>query len=293
MIDYRSLKGRPPFPFETIAVAVAFSPRLGAVLAEAARLAETFQARLLLIHVGKQTAGKESVLDELRGSLGISRESRMLWLTGDPVASLLAGCKENLVDLLVLGALRQETVFRYYLGSVARGMSRRAKCSLLLLTEPTAAGTTFERIVVGCVDHVKTAATLNTAIYLARQVKCREMRLVREIDQAVLTMAMSDDSTTLESNRIRAQLLHEEEVKLQELTGSCDTGDIVLSRRVLFGRPGFAIRQYAVNCRADLLAINSPDSRYGLMDRIFSHDMEHILEHLPCNILIVHSRLPD
>jgi nucleotide-binding universal stress UspA family protein len=293
MIDHRILKGRPPFPFETIAVAVAFSPRLGAVLAEAARLAETFQAQLLLIHVGKKTAGKEAIIEELRGSLGIDRESRMLWLTGDPVASLLAGCKENLVDLLVLGALRQETVFRYYLGSVARGMSRRAKCSLLLLTEPTAAGTSFERIVVGCVDHVKTVATLNTAIYLARQVKCREMRLVREIDQAVLTMAMSDDSTTLESNRIRAQLLHEEEVKLQELTGGCDTAGIVVSRRVLFGRPGFSLRQYAADCRADLLAINSPDSRYGIMDRIFSHDMEHILEHLPCNILIVHSRLPD
>ena len=37
--------------------------------------------------------------------------------------------------------------------------------------------------------------------------------------------------------------------------------------------------------------LNSPDGRYGLIDRIFTHGMEYILEDLPCNMLIVHSRV--
>lgn len=291
-MDYSRLKGRPPFPFETIAVAVAFSPRLEALLAEAARLAGIFNAQLLLIHVGKRTAGKETALGEMCERVKIERP-RIVWQTGDPVSALLKACKENLVDLLVLGALRRENVFRYYLGSVARGMSRRAKCSLLLLTEPTVNGAQFTKIVVGCVEHAKTVHTLNTAIYLARRVGCGEMRVVKEVDQAGLAMAMSDDSTTIESARVRGQLLLDEEAKLAEMTAACDTGDILVSRKILPGRPGFAIRQYARDCHADLLAINSPDSRYGIMDRIFTHDMEHILENLPCNMLIVHSRLPE
>ena len=71
--------------------------------------------------------------------------------------------------------------------------------------------------------------------------------------------------------------------------GSPDDGRRV-ERSVLSGRPGFAVRRYAEESGADLLAVNSPDGRYGLIDRIFTHGMEHILEDLPCNILIVHSR---
>jgi nucleotide-binding universal stress UspA family protein len=53
------------------------------------------------------------------------------------------------------------------------------------------------------------------------------------------------------------------------------------------------VRQYAEQKKADLLVINSPDVRYGIIDRIFTHDMEYILENLPCNVLIVHSRVGE
>jgi nucleotide-binding universal stress UspA family protein len=290
-MDFSRLKGRPPYPFETIAVAVAFSPRLEAVLAEAGRLADTFQAKLLLIHVGKRIAGNDWLLQEICGKLGIGAKSTMIWQTGDPVSVLLNTCKENMVDLLILGALRRESVFRYYLGSVARGLSRHAKCSLLLLTEPRVSGTGFEKIVVSGVDHPKTMHTLNTALYFARQTGAQEIHLVKEVDSTGLAMAMSDDSTTRESDNVKEQLLGEAEGKLQEVSAGCEAGEMVVVRKALSGRPGFMIRQYAEDCHADLLAINSPDSSYGIMDRIFTHDMEYILEHLPCNMLVVHSRL--
>ncbi len=292
-MDHNQLKGRPPFPFATIAAAGTFSPNLGPLLSEAKQIAHTFGATLLLIHIGEHTLDIESRFQKLCHKIGIGHDVRIIWLAGDPVVSLLNICKENMVDLLVLEALRRETMFRYYLGSVARDLSRRAKCSLLLLTEPRSGGSKFDRIVTDCVDHRKTIPTLNTAFYFARRVGCHEMRVVKEVDPAGLAMAMSDDSTTVEQSSVKKQLFIEAEDTIRETIAACQAGEIKVITTVLFGRPGFMIRQYAEDCRADLLVINSPDARYGLMDRIFTHDMEYILEQLPCNILIVHSRSPS
>lgn len=289
-MNQNRLKGRPPFPFETIAVAVAFSPRLDALLSESKRLAHLFNSRLFLIHVGENTPAKEALLKEKCDKLGIGHEVEILWKAGDPASSLLSSCKEHMIDLLLLGALQQETVFRYYLGSVARSLCRSAKCSLLLLTEPQCKGSTFKNIVVDCVDNPKTLPTLNTAFYFARQIGGAEIHAVKEVDQTGLVMALSDDSTTGERIGVSERLFNDAEEKIRDKISHCDAGGITVFNKVLFGRPGFMIRKYAKECKADLLVINSPDGRYGLMDRIFAHDMEYILEDLPCNILIVHSR---
>lgn len=289
-MDYTRLKGRPPYPFETIAIAIAFSPRLESLLGEARRLAGLFQARLLLIHAGGITPDKQALLKDKCKKTGISAETQIVWREGDPVSVLLEVCKENLVDLLLLGALQRESMLRYYLGSVARGLSRKAKCSLLLITEPKPEGSAFGNIIVGCPAHPKTLPTLRTALYFSHHTGCSAIQAVKEVDQAGLAMALSGDSTTGERNTVREQLFHEAEKTIRENISHCSTNGIQVDSHILFGRPGFSIRNYAKDANADLLVINSPDSSYGLMDRIFAHDMEHILEDLPCNILIVHSR---
>lgn len=287
------LKGRPSYPFETIAVAVAFSPKLEAIMAEARQLAENFKARLLLIHVGTHTAAKEASLSEICANLGINREVRTIWGSGDTVSTLLETCKQHMVDLLILGARRRENVFRYYLGSVARSLCRRAKCSLLLLTEPKISTTNFGKIVVDCVEHPKTPHALQTAFYFAEGIGAHEIRAIREVDQSGLAMAMSDDSTSGERTQVKEQLVQGAEARLRELTSGRASEKLIVQTAALTGRPGFIIRQYAEECDADLLVIHSPDGRYRLMDRIFAHDLEHILEHLPCNMLIVHARIGD
>ncbi len=289
----KRLKGRPSFPFETIAVGVDLSSKLEAIMNEARQVVDNFKGKLLLIHVGTHTAAKEASLMEICANMGIDREVKIIWGTGDPVTTLLEICKRHMVDLLILGARRRENVFRYYLGSVARSLCRSAKCSLLLLTEPQLGGTSFQRIVVDCVDHPKTAQTLDTAFYFAERVKSGEIHAVLEVDQTSLAMAMSDDSTTGERTQIKEQLVVDAEKNLRELTVGRETNTLTVQTTVLSGRPGFTIRKYAEDNDADLLAIHSPDSRYRLMDRIFTHDLEHILEHLPCNMLIVHARIDD
>ena len=66
------IKGRSPFPFETIALAVAFSPRLEGLIAETRRLQKTYKAKVVFIHVGKKTTEKQRLL------YGLDRKSTRL-----------------------------------------------------------------------------------------------------------------------------------------------------------------------------------------------------------------------
>jgi nucleotide-binding universal stress UspA family protein len=292
IMDFSKLKGRPPFPFTTIGVAVAFSPRLVGVLAEAKRLAATCGAKLLLIHIGERTPAHAAQLTAAREHLGLNDpEVREIWQQGDTVATLLALCKQNSVDLLVLGARRRENVLRHYLGSVARGISRAAKCSLLLLTDPKAAGTPFNTLVVSGVENPKTIHTMNTAVYFAQQVGSSDITVVTELDQPGLAMAMADDSTAGQATSIKKQFASDAANQAHAMVGLCRPSQIHITETIIPGRPGYAIRHYAASNHADLLVINSPDAKYGLIDRIFTHDMEYILEDLPCSMLIVHSRV--
>jgi nucleotide-binding universal stress UspA family protein len=292
-MDYQKLKRRSSFPFETIGVAVAFSSRLEGVLGEAWKLAEIFGAQLLLMHIGERTRTKEARLDDLFARLKVDEKKvRIIWHEGDPVNTLLELCKLNVVDLLVLGALRKENMIRFYLGSVARSISRKAKCSVLLITEPKSEGSVFHKLVVNSVESTKTIHTVNTSIYFGEKVGSTDIIVVTEVDQPGLTMSITGDRTVGEVTKIKKEFKEEEASRMHDIVTRCrQQGNIQITEKIIKGKPGFAIRQYAETKKAHLLVINSPDVKYGLIDRIFTHDMEYILEDLPCSVLIVHSRV--
>ena len=77
-MDLSKLKKRPSYPFETIAVAVAFSSRFEFLLIEAKRLSDVIGAHLLLLHIGEKSREKEQMLDEMMAKCGIdSNKSRV------------------------------------------------------------------------------------------------------------------------------------------------------------------------------------------------------------------------
>lgn len=292
-MDYTKLKNRASWPFETIGVAIAFSPRLESILCEARILSERFNANLVLMHVGDRTRNKEHKLSELLVKAGIKESAvRIIWSEGEAVQTLLHLCKLNIVDLLVMGAMKKENVLQYYLGTVARKISRKAKCSVLLLTEPNKEGSRFRKMVVNIAESPKTAHTLNTAIYFARHNKSREIVASSEMHQPGLAMTMAEDSTAGEASRIRKEIKEGAHSMVNELLEGCkEECNIEIVEKQITGKPGYAIRAFAAQKKADLLVINSPDVKYGIIDRIFTHGMEYILEDLPCNLLIVHSRV--
>ena len=61
----------------------------------------------------------------------------IIFKPGDPVSAILSAAKENSIDLLILGALKRENFLKYYVGSIARKITRQAQCSVLLLIGPS------------------------------------------------------------------------------------------------------------------------------------------------------------
>ena len=56
-----------------------------------------------------------------------------IWQKGKPVDVILNTVKDQQIDLLILGALQKENIYKYYVGSIARELTRKAPCSVLLL----------------------------------------------------------------------------------------------------------------------------------------------------------------
>jgi nucleotide-binding universal stress UspA family protein len=291
--DLIKLKKRPSYPFETIAVGLAFSPRMEAVILETKKIVDACGSKLILIHIGEKTKEKEKCLEDIFFRINIEEKKiKLIWTDGDVVDSLLKLCKLNIVDLLVLGALEKESILKFYLGSIARTVSRKAKCSVLLLTKSTSYHKTKQKIVVNAgADHPKTVHSVNTALYFARHLGVDEVTMVHEVHSPTMAMAMAESSSAPEVTKIKKEFTEEESNKLHSLISKCDTGNLKIYEKVIKGKTGYAIRKYAETKKADLLVINSPDMNLTFFDRIFAHDIEHILADLPCNLLIVHSRV--
>ena len=103
------LKGKLPFPFETIAVAINFSPRYRSVIKEAARIAYLYKSKLILIHIGTLEADQRKKISDCVLDCHINEANfKIIYQQGSVVSTILSVCKENVVDLLILGALKKE-----------------------------------------------------------------------------------------------------------------------------------------------------------------------------------------
>jgi nucleotide-binding universal stress UspA family protein len=104
-----------------IGLALAFSPRMEAIMAEAIRLVQLYNSLLVLVHVGDKSNEAEEKMAQLLSNYNIDKERiKILWKKGDPAESILKACHDEGVDLLIAGALKKENLMQHYLGSVAR-----------------------------------------------------------------------------------------------------------------------------------------------------------------------------
>ncbi|MEL0109495.1 MAG: universal stress protein, partial [Cryomorphaceae bacterium] len=99
-----------------------------------------------------------------------------------------------------------------------------------------------------------------------------------------------DDMSTLQRIRQSRQLEKQEHNRIEEVLDLCTGGCTMdITEQHVFGKKGYTIAHYAKAKRADLLVVNSPDTKLGFLDRIFKHDLEYILSDLPTDVLIVHT----
>jgi nucleotide-binding universal stress UspA family protein len=280
-----------PFPFHKIAVAVGFSPRTEAIIAESARLQKLFNASIIFIHISE---GKEEQLEYLSGimqNFGFNETNhKVIWKEGDTVEKILEVCKEERVDLLVAGALEKESILKYFLGGISRTLCRKAKCSMLMLKEPDVISRPVKHIVVEGSDHPKTAVTIETAIYIGKKTNAEVVHVVQEHDMAKTALIRSDAFTDDEADDHKEKIQIEEVATLNHILACADCGTLRVQTERLEGKPGYVISNFARENKADLLVLNSPDTKLNLLDRVFPHDIEYALADLPCDLLIVHSK---
>ncbi|MES2688961.1 MAG: universal stress protein [Bacteroidota bacterium] len=279
------------FPFKKIAVAVGFTPRLEAILAESGRLQQLFNAQLIFIHIGDKNAEMEQQLNDLLNKYNLFQPgNQLIWEKGSPVEQIVEICNEQDVDLLVAGALEKETMFKYILGGVARNLCRKSRCSMLMLREPDVFSKPVKRIVVEGSDHPKTAQTVETAIYIGKKTKADVVHVVQEQDMAKSALIRSDVFTDNEADEHKEKIEIEEVATLNHILSCADCGSLKVQTERLEGKPGYVISNFAREHKADLLVLNSPDTKLNLIDRFFPHDIEFALADLPCDLLIVHAR---
>ncbi|MBU2949659.1 universal stress protein [Tamlana agarivorans] len=277
-------------PFKSIGIGVAFSPNLKANLYESARLSVFLGAKLFLIHVGDASAEKLNQLDDILKSFkseGLDYE--VVFKTGDPVEVILSISEEKKIDLLILGALQRERFLKYYVGSIARKITRRAKCSILLLIKPAVERIPCQHIVVNGLKDPKTEQTITTAFYFATKLKTEKLTIVEEIKEDQVTVKVEDDKSLRMANIMKERIKLRENSRINEIISHIPeayTQDKTIKLQAIFGKQGYSIGHYAQISRADLLVMNAP-SKMTFWDRLFPHDIEHILTELPTDVLIL------
>jgi nucleotide-binding universal stress UspA family protein len=272
--------------FKKIGIAVAFSPRLEAIIAEASKMQNGFFAELIFIHIGNKNTEDELALKALLTKYHLGN-AKLLWREGDPVESILQICDEEELNLLVAGALEKESLIKYFMGSVARKLSRRVKCSMLMLTEPMIESNPIKRIVVEGSDNPKTVNTITKAIEIAKAFNVKYVDVIQETDLSKAALIRSDEFKENEMAHHKEQLISEENKKLEYILSCNDCGGLKVNVERIEGKPGYVITKYARENEADLLVLNSPDRKLNLIDRVFPTDIEFALADLPCNLLLV------
>lgn len=277
---------------QKIGVAVAFSPRVEAILTEAARMKKMWNAELILIHVGKHGEKEIARLNQLLDITGLNEtgDVKIFWEEGKPSQRILATCKKENVDLLIAGALKKENLVQYYLGTVARKILRKADCSVLLLTDPSTTPKPFNNIVVDADDRPYLQESLAAACELGLKEKSMWLHVVRELKMYGLTMTASDQFSEDEYEGMRHKLVKEEIDSVEQMLQQIPHEGLKVNIKLVSGKSGFELTQFAQRKQADLLIVGAPQRRFSLFDRVFTHDQEYIFADLPCNILIIHPR---
>ncbi len=277
-------------PFKSIGIGVAFSPNLKANLFEAARLAVFFQSKLFLIHVGERSEDKITKLKAILKSFEKKALSYdVVFKTGDPVDVILSTSEEKKIDLLILGAVQREQFLKYYVGSIARKITRKAKCSVLLLIKPSVERVPCEHIVVNGLKDPKTEQTIKTAFYVSKKLNSDKITIVEEIKQDQISVKVNDDKSLRHANIIKERIRRRENSRIKEIIShipAAYTKNKTIKLQPIFGKKGYSIGHYAQISRADLLVMNAP-SKMTFWDRLFPHDIEHILTELPTDVLIL------
>ena len=277
--------------FKKILVGFAFSPNLKANIFTSLRLANSLEAEIFFIHVGKKTPVKEKTFKEILEDSPVQPKLiKVLWEEGGPIPTILKMCEKNKIDLLLLGAVQRENVLRFYVGSIAREITRKALCSVLLLIKPSIEEVPSKHVVVNALNEPNTEKTIRAAFEFSSLMDIPNVTLVGEISQSKVNVTADDDESLKKVTEIKEGIENEEKNRYDEILKNIPDSlkeNKKIQSQSIFGARGYSIGHYARVVRADLLVLNSEMKRSSFISRIFPKDLEHILSELPTDVLII------
>lgn len=276
--------------YNTIVVGVAFSPNLQANVFEALRMSLLFETSLVMVHVGEKSKEKEVKLQKIISDFQQPLPKYLvLWKAGHPADVLLNACLDEKADLLILGALQREGLLKYYLGSVARKLTRKCPCDVLLLIKPSVERKPCSFAVVNGLAHEKTEKAILRSFYVMHSLGANRLTIVEEISEDDVAVKVDDDRGLRKSTIIKERIALREDSRIKKILNQVPKAfkeTVGHNVQPIFGRRGYSIGHFARVKRADLLVMNAPH-KHSFWDRVFPHDLEYILSDLPTDVLIV------
>ncbi|MGI8891542.1 MAG: universal stress protein [Chthoniobacterales bacterium] len=269
-------------PFQSIAVAAAFSPRFHQVLAEANRVRERFGAHLSMIYVGQCDSTTEAKFAEAIEALHLPSDSAVHYEQGDPASGILAAARTLGVQLLIAGALEKKAVHRQFLGDVARRLVREATCSVMLFTQPEEKPKPLEHIVFMAEYSEHAQHAFRLTLRLAEQENCRRLYVIRNYTSFDKARAARQKKG---ASKGAARTLEEEEIALQDFVLAAGVTAVPIETRCIRGNTGFAASNFVQAVEANLLVVpleNKPGPKPKLSSRI-----AWVNDVIPCNLWIV------
>ena len=136
-----------------------------------------------------------------------------------------------------------------------------------------------------------TPLAITDAFYTSKALGAQELTIVEEILQSEIDVTVEDDHSLKKANLVKERLKHREESRVRKIIASLPSSliqGIKVKTQSIFGKRGyFHLAIMPKWLGADLLVMNAPPQKTGLLDRIFPHDLEHILSDLPTDLLII------
>ncbi|MGI9541599.1 MAG: universal stress protein [Flavobacteriaceae bacterium] len=279
-------------PFKKLLFGFAFSPSLRANVFEVTRLASFLNASLVFVHVGSKTAEKEEEFNSvLKECPIVPTDIKLLWREGRPINTLISVCVKMNIDLLLLGALKREKMLKFYLGSIARGLTRKASCSVLLMINPSIERIPCKHIVVNGFDSPQTKDTIEAAFEMGQALQSKKITLVEEVSESRVAVSVDDDRSLRKATLRKEKINREEKMRVVDIVKKIPAQKLEGLNWItqsVFGKRGYSIGHYARLARADLLVMNSQE-KGSFLSRFFPRDLEHILAELPTDVLIIQS----
>ncbi len=267
--------------FKRAVIAVAFSPRLTAVLNESYKLSKKLGAWPIIVHVGEESPATRVRLDEaIQRSSFKHHPPITIVRQGNPVDVLVQVAKEQDADLIIAGALSKEGVFKYYLGSIARNLARQAPMSVLLLTDPQVKPNHLTKIQCAVEYNGKGEKAAVVASRLAYFCDTRDLYYT-------LSFSVPDwEETRKNADRIK-DIYNREDETLHEFLDSVDLWSVPYQARCLNEQNRGVTLNFAREIGADLLIVPGPEGQLSLWNRLFPQNFELAMQHLPCSLLLV------